>query len=425
MSRTLSNPYSGVTWATDIQCKTNLHTHTICSDAKQYDPLQTPVNLVNKYADYGYDALSITDHDTVDSGHGNELVHPDWTHKPYATYPLSDFPNNGEDALVPIASHPKYEIYTGLGTTADKTMLVIKGIEITPFTYNALQELETGVSIYRHHIVCLFADFWTAADVAAGYVALGNNEPANRANIDINASPWHYKVCAGTKVNDMEWLMEQIATRAISAIIAHPGYHNEKYPAEGDDDYDANNYAWYLQQYKNCSTILGQEVFTWVFTGSGYTHNDSRNHWDAVLTQLMPTRKVWGFASTDDHTCATICGIEMTMVLMPSLTGANFETALQNGAFYFIADPEGNTVGRHTASPPTFPTISNIVVDTDSKTITITANNATAYRWVFDGKNIARGNVLNYANKDVSYVRCEIDGADGSMALTQPFALMP
>ena len=55
----IENPYSEVNWASNVQYKANLHTHTTLSDGKA-----TPSNAVGRYRKLGYAILSLTDHDT-------------------------------------------------------------------------------------------------------------------------------------------------------------------------------------------------------------------------------------------------------------------------------------------------------------------------------------------------------------------------
>ena len=56
----IENPYSQINWQEVNQIKTNLHTHTNKKGGK--DSIQ---DVVNKYAELGYGALAITDHDLL------------------------------------------------------------------------------------------------------------------------------------------------------------------------------------------------------------------------------------------------------------------------------------------------------------------------------------------------------------------------
>lgn len=56
----IENPYSKINWQKVNQIKTNLHTHTNKKDGKQ-----SIQDVVNKYAELGYGALAITDHDLL------------------------------------------------------------------------------------------------------------------------------------------------------------------------------------------------------------------------------------------------------------------------------------------------------------------------------------------------------------------------
>lgn len=65
------NPYADVNWDEDTHLLANLHTHTQHSDGAD-----TPGEVVDQYAEMGYGALAITDHDSHITG--NSIAYP-WT----------------------------------------------------------------------------------------------------------------------------------------------------------------------------------------------------------------------------------------------------------------------------------------------------------------------------------------------------------
>ena len=63
------NPYADVNWEEDTHLLANLHTHTNNSDGAD-----TPAEVIDQYAEMGYGALAITDHDS----HISDVAYP-WT----------------------------------------------------------------------------------------------------------------------------------------------------------------------------------------------------------------------------------------------------------------------------------------------------------------------------------------------------------
>jgi hypothetical protein len=125
------------------------------------------------------------------------------------------------------------------------------------------------------------------------------------------------------------------------------------------------------------------------------------------------------------------------MMIMPENTTANFRNAMINGHSYAVTVRAFNEATRYNephlatlthASTIPRPVIKSIIVDHETDTITITAENATKIAWISEGEVIqitpSATSTINLANDDVrllvgAYVRADIIGA-GGMAVIQP-----
>ena len=73
MAAKISNPYKDINWGTFNQYKVNLHSHTTYSDGDR-----PPHERIDQYANGGYGALSLTDHDTLKPSGDYHFTYP-WT----------------------------------------------------------------------------------------------------------------------------------------------------------------------------------------------------------------------------------------------------------------------------------------------------------------------------------------------------------
>lgn len=164
--------------------------------------------------------------------------------------------------------------------------------------------------------------------------------------------------------------------------------------------------------------------------------------YDNILMELMPEgRNVWGFSNDDTHAVKST-GYAFNMLLMPELNAANTKKAMKDGAFYAVSrisreDGINATFADGTPLPgsgndktlylldQTTPSISNIVVDQEENSISITGANYNTIEWIADGKVIATGNEIDlndYEDVINSYVRAQLKSETG-IAFTQPFGI--
>lgn len=221
-----------------------------------------------------------------------------------------------------------------------------------------------------------------------------------------------------SKTKDLVTSLKLIEARNGVGVLAHPGRYwklkDGKVPDEVRDQY-VNHYTTY-------KTLVAMEV---VNQGDRYPYD--RALWDAVLTELMPGRPVWGMANDDSHNQPQI-GLNTTVMLLPEHTDTAVRAALESGAYYFT------TVTSHPKDqrdPDGVPVIRRIEHDKNSNTITIEVDSPgkpladEAYKWITaNGQVIGQGPtlMLNQIKGLDRYVRVEIRGHGGT-AYTQPFGL--
>jgi len=153
--------------------------------------------------------------------------------------------------------------------------------------------------------------------------------------------------------------------------------------------------------------------------------------WDNILTQTMPNgRFVWGFANDDTHSVGAT-GFAWNVMLMPELTQSQTRTAMETGAFYAVSRIDRREGINALNLALTTPSITNIVVE--GNTITITGADYDVIEWI-SGVDATTGmvnviatgasiDVSNYADViENNYVRAQLKSQNG-IAYTQPFGV--
>jgi hypothetical protein len=161
----------------------------------------------------------------------------------------------------------------------------------------------------------------------------------------------------------------------------------------------------------------------------------------------MPSRPVWGFATSDMH-LFTETQFAFTVFLLDELTKEDTKEAMQAGRFYSVVGP-GTMDLRETgraAYDGTYPELRSISVDRDAAEISIDAANydeivwitgRSTWRYTIDpetgvswpaGEIVHRGPVFNYSNSEAAlpYVRAELvrNSENGPIRLfLNPFGL--
>jgi hypothetical protein len=220
-----------------------------------------------------------------------------------------------------------------------------------------------------------------------------------------------------TPTTDHETGIQQIAQNDGISVLAHPGRYWQ--PNEGQVPDDVR--MGYVRLYKRYPSLIGMEVIN-----QADRYPQDRALWDAVLTDLMPDRPVWGMANDDSHQVHHI-GLNTTVLLLAEHNLPEVRKALENGRFYFT------TVTSH---PPDqrdrrqIPVIEKIETDQQAGLIRIRATVEgralpdDAFRWITAGGQVVHvGPVVRLGETAIDkYVRAELRGPGGT-AYTQPFGI--
>ena len=416
----ITNPYATIDFSTVNQYKADLHSHTTYSDGNETLPAMT-----ERHYEMGFDIYAITDHGTNSYGYTSQTFNDplkliSWV-KNGAVYndvlEVNGKTSDGIDYRVDTdaVTNDEYYIETVDGQDGHKMMRVPYGIEQNPTSFN------------NAHVNSWFVDY-------------GNGILGGTSNYE---SP----IATVDRLGGL-------------TVINHPGeYTNARDEDNQDDAYNLDNpvysykitkFAKILSEYNTC---LGIDINS---KGDGRTRYD-RKLWDILLQKLVPHgRNVYAIATTDAHNLG-IVDSGYTIMLMNDLTSDDLKVAMENGQFFAASKYIGNTnemaaykaiaEGINTSEAQALvqmldaaltsgdkfyagedaitPVVTNIVVDDENDTITLSTDNAVVIRWVADGKEIASGATIDlddYSDEIGSYVRAEIVGA-GGIIYTQAFTL--
>jgi predicted metal-dependent phosphoesterase TrpH len=194
--------------------------------------------------------------------------------------------------------------------------------------------------------------------------------------------------------------LEEIGDRDGLAVFNHPGRYEK-------------SVEWYTDMYRRYDHLIGLEVYN-----KRDRYPGDRKTWDAILTQLVPERAVWGLANDDMHKPDEDLGFSWNVILLPELTRKEVRRALERGRFYFVHSPLGPT-------GPAVPVIESIQVNEQLGTIDLQVSGHDSITWISQGNIVHTGNRLNLVElADVDkYVRAEICGPDNITIGTQPFLI--
>jgi len=196
--------------------------------------------------------------------------------------------------------------------------------------------------------------------------------------------------------------------------INHPGRYTSD---RGDRESDIKKYSDILIEFPSC---VGIEVMN-----MADRHPNDRILWDNVLKVTMRRGiNAWAFANDDAHSIGAV-GNSFNMFVMPENNIDNFRSAMVNGNFYAVARVAKTELGLSFIGSGPPPRITNIAVNNNNLSITITAENADEINWIADGAQIAKGNTLTITDHLESvayYVRANVSGP-GGIAFIQPFKI--
>jgi hypothetical protein len=174
--------------------------------------------------------------------------------------------------------------------------------------------------------------------------------------------------------------------------------------------------------------------------------------WDQLLGELMPSRPIWGFGTSDTHILART-RFAFTVFLLHELTADGVKAAMQRGQFYSVVGPtmmlnlsrdRGIGFAGREAYDGKYPELRSILVDRHARRIAIDAAGYDEIVWISrrsardknapagapwpSGGVVQRGPVFDYSDgaSTLAYVRAEVirhTNAGPVRLLVNPFAL--
>ena len=237
---------------------------------------------------------------------------------------------------------------------------------------------------------------------------------------------------AGSVLSDE---LREVERRGGLAVLNHP---DTRQPAE-----------WFAKLYRERSaeSFVGLEIAA----DDAATADSYVTLWDQLLGELMPSRPVWGFGTSDTHMLART-RFAFTVFLLDELTTDNVKEAMRRGQFYSVVQPSSLNLSRDRGLPyagraaydGTYPQLRSIVVDQEARKISIDAVGYDEIVWISGpsskdrsadaavswpaGEIVQRGAVFDFSDGDstLRYVRAELirKTDDGPIrVLINPFAL--
>ncbi len=375
----ISNPYEGVTALmgnNDNHYKTNLHTHSTYSDANN-----TMTDMINTFYDQDFDILAITEHG---------ILGKEWDKDP-SIIPLFLFQNLWHGKR----THPTTEHYKALldGTykTAESKRTKSRGLMCVP------DAIEGNMfTLVKNHVNGFFTD-----DACEGIYGKENNYENPIKKFERSGGISHIN-------HPTDWL------RAY------------KYP---DCARVPENIAFFADLFRRYKSCVGMEVLNMY----DKPNQSDRILWDELLQVLIPEgeRTVWGFANSDAH---RVCEVDTAFMdfILPEYSLENLRHAMENGVFFSIARYAKNELGKDFVGKGDYPVVTQLNVDDNADTITITGKNCKAVEWISNGEIIQSDTIdkdgeitsviklADHGDKIGCYVRAQLKG-DGGICMTQPF----
>jgi len=195
--------------------------------------------------------------------------------------------------------------------------------------------------------------------------------------------------------------LDEIGRRGGLAVFFHPGRYMK-------------SVQWYADMFRTHPHLIGIEIYN-----QGDRYPNDRGTWDAILTDMINDRPVWGFSNDDMHHPATHLGRNWNVMLLPALSADWVRKAMEQGMFLYVYQPNGPQ-----AEPP--PEIRSIMIDSRAGAIRVQAAGYSRIEWISGGEIVHRGEALelSYLTDVPGYVRAVVYGSDGrSLIGTQPFGI--
>jgi hypothetical protein len=242
--------------------------------------------------------------------------------------------------------------------------------------------------------------------------------------------------CKGGVDIDVDAELLEVARRGGLAVLNHP---DTRQPPE-----------WFAKLYRDHSgeSFVGIEIAS----DEPAATDSYATLWDQLLGELMPSRAIWGFGTSDTHILAQT-RFAFTVFVLRELTADGVKDAMRRGQFYSVVRPttmlnlsrdRGLTFAGRAAYDGAYPELRSIVVDREARRITIDAAGYDEIVWISrrtlldkgapadapwpSGEVVQRGPVFDFSGRDstLPYVRAEVirhTDAGPVRLILNPFAL--
>lgn len=240
--------------------------------------------------------------------------------------------------------------------------------------------------------------------------------------------------CESGKAPDDELL--EVARRGGLAVLNHP---DTRQPPD-----------WFARLYRDhpADSFVGLEIAS----DDPAAAESYVTLWDQLLGELMPSRPIWGFGTSDMHLLART-RFAFTVFLLHELTTESVKDAMQRGQFYSVvratrflnlSRDRGIPYAGQAAYDGMYPELRSIVVDRGARRITIDAAGYDEIVWISrrassdkgasagtswpSAEVVGRGPVFDFSVLDspLRYVRVEVirhTDAGPIRLLVNPFSL--
>ncbi len=379
MKYKITNPYAETAHLLkdkEYHYKTNLHTHSTYSDANF-----TMTEMIEEFYDRDFDILAMTEHGILGKA---------WDRDP-SVIPLYLFQNLWHGKRKHPTSEQYHAMLDGSYKTKENRRTKKRGLMCVPDCIEA-----NMFTLMKNHVNGYFTD-----DACEG-------------------------ICG--KENDFEIPVKKIEKSGGLSHLNHPTdwLQCRKFPDCTENEDNIEFFADILRRYKSC---LGIEVLNMF----DRTNCSDRKLWDKLLAKLIPEgeRSVWGFANSDAHRTSEIDTSFMDFIL-PEYSLETLRHAMENGSFFSFSRYAKNELGSDFKGVGAPSYVTDITVDEENGTISVTGNNCKTVEWIADGKIIKTDSVdkdgvitstiklCEHSDEISCYVRFQLKGTSGIL-MSQPF----
>jgi predicted metal-dependent phosphoesterase TrpH len=357
----------------------------------QSDGCHSVSEVVKAFHDLGFAILSITDHDVLEPNRCPLRAAATPAQIEFGAYATEQSPYpDPRPPTFPADTTWPWTAY-GAPSPPELGMLGIEGSELT----------------CSYHVNSFFIDY-------------GMREPCPRSDSIID-----------------EKLLE-VARRGGLAVLNHP---DTKQPP-----------GWFAKLYREhpADSFVGMEIAS----DDAAATDSYAVLWDQLLGELMPSRPIWGYGTSDTHILART-RFAFTVFLLHELSTDAVKDAMRRGQFYSVvrrtkmlnlSRDRGVAFAGREAYDGKYPELRSVAVDRVARRITIDAAGYDEIVWISrrtsrdkdatagapwpSGEIVQRGPVFDFSgrNSTLPYVRAEVirhSDAGPVRLILNPFALTP